>query len=526
MNHKWTITAFPIFFLILFQLPLFAAETTAPPSADKGFVTDGHVTHDIGNLHNHVTNWGFIGSAPSVPSSFGHAPSGRWPGATGQDYLWAAGLWVGGKILGEPLVSTGAWNTVWFPSEAPEDTIYAAGSGLPAANRFPWNDPDDDGDGLEDEDPPNGRDDDGDGLVDEDFAGIGHQAFRREYRDDTLEAQQLYPDHTPLGLSVVEESFQWDLPLLNNTIGYQFTITNENVIAIQDVHVAMFSDFDVAEAMDDRTAYWSGEVEASDGQLYPVSVAYIYDDATYQPVPGMEGWVLLGHTTDPEGAAAPAEPAVLCYRDWSGNAAYPQGDPTNDAERYEVLSTPHIDGNSIHANDWRSLMGSGPFTTLEPGESIQYQVGLVAGENLEAMLASAAELVACYRGRDFEDLGQMVHVPWIPLSENIVAVEEELEGEPDPLPAPTLQLSAHPNPFNPWCEIRFSLAEEGPARVDILDLRGNLVRRLFSGQAGAGANARVWDGRDEQGRAAASGIYRVQVSGESRVLETRITLVR
>ncbi len=512
-------------FLFVFTTPTLAADRTAAPSADKELVLDGHVQHNIGAMRNHVTNWGLIGSAPSVPTTFSHAPSGRWPDSGGHDYLWAAGIWVGGIRLGEPLVSTGSWNSEWYASEAPLDTIYPMPMVAAGGQRFPYADPDDDGDGQENEDPPNGLDDDGDGLVDEDFAGIGDQAFRCVYRDDTEMGQEINPDHMPMGLSVVQETFQWVSPLLTNSIGYQFTITNDSPVAVDDVYVGMFSDFDVGNADDDKAGYWSGEAEASNGELYPVSVAYIFDDASLNPIPGLEGWVLLGHPTDPAGVTAPAEVGVHCYRDWAGNAAYPQGDPTNDAERYEVLSYAHIDANSLHPNDWRVLMGSGPFLTLGPGESLQYQVGLVAGADLEELLANAAELVACYQGRDFERDGQMVHVPWIPLTDEIVATEDDPDPEPEPLPTPRLSLSAHPNPFNPWCEIRFALDREGPARVRILDVRGNLVRELFSGTI-AGETSRVWDGLDDAGRNVASGTYRVQIIGESQTKEMRITLVR
>jgi len=521
---------FILVFSIIIMTGLFTAalgaDSASLPSADKELVIDGHVSHDVGLLQNHVTNWGLIGSAPGTNTSFSHAPSGRWPGAGGDDYLWAAGLWIGGMRLGEALVSTAGWNSELYASEAAADTIYPAAMGLPASQRFPYADGDDDGDGLEDEDPPNGLDDDGDGAVDEDFAGIGDQAYRCVYRDDTELAQQNYPDHTPMGLEVIQETFQWDRPFLTNAIGYQFTITNDSPVAVDDVYLGMFSDFDAGQADNDQIGYWSGLVAASNGTEYPVSVAYIRDDDAVDPLPGFEGWVLLGHTTDPDGIAAPAEAAVHGFRKWSGNAAYPEGDPTNDPERYEVLSTEQFDAGSIHSNDWRGLLTSGPYASLAPGQSIQYQMGLVAGDSLEDMKANAAELMACFQGRDFERDGVMVHVPWIPLSDDIVAVEDDIEPEPEPLPEPRLQLSAHPNPFNPWCEIRFSLTEAGPTRVRILDMRGNLVRDLFEGQATAGVTSRVWDGKDNHGRDAASGTYRVQVRSENQALETRITLVR
>ena len=53
----------------------------------------------------------------------------------------------------------------------------------------------------------------------------------------------------------------------------------------------------------------------------------------------------------------------------------------------------------------------------------------------------------------------------------------------------------------------FTMAAEGPARVDIYDLNGRLVRRVFDGTAQAGENSALWDGTDTSGRQVASGVY-------------------
>lgn len=582
-----------------------------PRFSEKTLVMDGHVRHDIGALQNHVDNFGLIGSAPSIPTSFSDAPSGRWPGAQGTDFLWAGGLWVGGLIDEEPLVSTGGWNSVFYGSEAPADTIYPVSAMVPGGGRFPWPNADDDQDGLENEDPRNGLDDDGDGLVDEDFAGIGEQAYRCVMRDDTDLAQQNQPDHIPLGLSVTQESYQWDLPLLTNAIAYEFTITNVGPAQVDEVYLGMFGDFDVEDAQDDRAGFWQGLVTASDGNYYKVSVAYTYDDAANNPVAGLEGWVLLGHTTDSAGVEAPAEVGIHAYRDWWGNASFAQGgDPTNDAERYEVMSTNVVDPPSLHPDDHRILISSGPFLSLAPGASLKYQVALVAGENLAELRDNAAEMVACYQGRVFDRDGQPERVHWIPLAEEIVAsgmgslqarvvelgveigietnlsaadglqlvrhgsatlaertwtpdqfsrqetqagrtrytvLDTDVGGGPrqyelsleqagsvlpldqlqtdGPLP-PVLSLVASPNPFNPRLEIQFT--SPAPARVLIqaFDLRGHLVRTLLDEPRSAGAGQVFWDGRDDQGLAAASGVYQLKLLTAGQLVQQRVTLVR
>ena len=80
-------------------------------------------------------------------------------------------------------------------------------------------------------------------------------------------------------------------------------------------------------------------------------------------------------------------------------------------------------------------------------------------------------------------------------------------------------LGAHPNPFNPRTEIRFSLAAPVAVELSIFDLGGRRLRRLLAGEARpAGVHVQAWDGRDDAGRALASGVYlvRLAAAGQSR----------
>ncbi len=64
-----------------------------------------------------------------------------------------------------------------------------------------------------------------------------------------------------------------------------------------------------------------------------------------------------------------------------------------------------------------------------------------------------------------------------------------------------------PNPFRDRVAIRYGLPR--PARVElaVYSTNGRLVRRLRSGTQEAGFHRATWDGRDESGRPAVSGIY-------------------
>ena len=104
------------------------------------------------------------------------------------------------------------------------------------------------------------------------------------------------------------------------------------------------------------------------------------------------------------------------------------------------------------------------------------------------------------------------------------AADMESGGDMTAVPGSFALIGNYPNPFNANTEIRLQLAKAGPVALTIYDVQGRLVRGLWSGLLAAGAHQLSWDGRDEAGRAAATGIflYRLQSVGQS---ETRKMLL-
>jgi subtilisin family serine protease len=86
--------------------------------------------------------------------------------------------------------------------------------------------------------------------------------------------------------------------------------------------------------------------------------------------------------------------------------------------------------------------------------------------------------------------------------------------------------SIHPNPFNPQTTVAFSLASEGLVRIAIYDVRGTLVRRLTDEVKPAGDHTSVWNGVDDAGRPAASGIYFVRMIAGSYQETRKIVMLK
>ena len=75
-------------------------------------------------------------------------------------------------------------------------------------------------------------------------------------------------------------------------------------------------------------------------------------------------------------------------------------------------------------------------------------------------------------------------------------------------------------------QLQLSLPASGQASVDVYDARGARVRELHHGPLAAGTRVLVWDGRDETGRAVASGVYFVRARVGAETLTGRVMLVR
>jgi len=94
------------------------------------------------------------------------------------------------------------------------------------------------------------------------------------------------------------------------------------------------------------------------------------------------------------------------------------------------------------------------------------------------------------------------------------------------LPRTVALLGNHPNPFNPSTTIRFALPHAGPVDLAVYDLSGRRIRTLVAGDRPAGRQAVIWDGRDQAGRAVASGTYFHRLSAGGDVHVGKMLLVK
>jgi flagellar hook assembly protein FlgD len=62
--------------------------------------------------------------------------------------------------------------------------------------------------------------------------------------------------------------------------------------------------------------------------------------------------------------------------------------------------------------------------------------------------------------------------------------------------------------------------------VSVYNVRGQLVRRLFTGEIAHGWQRYLWDGRDDRGQTSAAGVYLVRATVGGVKQSRKVTLIR
>lgn len=94
-------------------------------------------------------------------------------------------------------------------------------------------------------------------------------------------------------------------------------------------------------------------------------------------------------------------------------------------------------------------------------------------------------------------------------------------------PVPELALYPNfPNPFNPETTLRFALPKAAEVRLDIYNVKGQLVKTLAEGQMEAGNRQLVWNGKDANGMEVGSGIYLCRLVSGNLSRSVKLALVK
>ncbi|HNX01352.1 MAG TPA: choice-of-anchor J domain-containing protein [Candidatus Cloacimonadota bacterium] len=90
----------------------------------------------------------------------------------------------------------------------------------------------------------------------------------------------------------------------------------------------------------------------------------------------------------------------------------------------------------------------------------------------------------------------------------------------------TALMQNFPNPFNPVTNIEFSTSSKSSTKLEVYNVKGQLVKTLVNGTLPVGNHQVTWNGTDNQDHSAASGVYFYRLSNGNSLITKRMVLLK
>lgn len=335
---------------------------------------------NVGNIGITVTNFGTYGNGFVL---WPEQPSCEYPLGSGIEHLFDGGLWIGGFIandsLGQgkvgPFVTTGALDA---------SSVSSRGGGFEYTNA------------------PGNRVIERSSLYDSRYFSpyaISHQDFLLDYVDTNtvLENGEPITDHSPLGLSIREESYAWNFPFADFFVIFNYWIKNVNQKYLDSVFVGLWSDTVVRNTR--ITGRPSGSAffnKGGNGYNDSIKIAYEFDAAgdlgfsdSYIGIQflGSEPNFPDYYSYGPDDSLSSANFVTWQFRNTDDPNFFA---PQNDIDRYQKMRgyfggnnrwNDGINPNSIKTPSNRSmLITRGYFDYIAPGDSINVVFAIVCAK--------------------------------------------------------------------------------------------------------------------------------------------------
>ncbi|MFT5368271.1 MAG: hypothetical protein ACI8V2_003235 [Candidatus Latescibacterota bacterium] len=365
-----------------------------PPGGVQQRLTriDNSTVIDINSISMFVTNQGSF--AYDIP---GGSSGLEFPKNTGKTAVFAAGLWLGGKVAGETRVAIAEYSNefapgIILPGGAPSDSqderyrVYKISRGDDASN------PDYAAWPVADGAPVNA---DGTPQV------TGDQTLWAVYNDADANSHSNMQT-APLGIEVQQTTFAFNRTgALGNVVFLKFLMINKGGNQIDSTYVSIWSDPDLGEAGNDLVG---ADVITSMGYCYNGSNT----DAVYGSNPPVVGYDFFKGPIGDDGVELPMT---------SFNKYINGTDPGTGEETYNymkgldadggladhtdpitgVIKSFMVDGDPVAGTGWndenpadrRLMLSSGPFT-FAPGDTQEVVCAVIMGQGQDRLTSITA----------------------------------------------------------------------------------------------------------------------------------------
>jgi hypothetical protein len=483
------------------------------------------------SLFMFVTNAGEYGQ--DMTGYFGYGAGTFYPyvsieaiqnGTAAKSPLYAAGIWMGGKVDGQLRVALAEFGVEYWPGPMSGGTfipgadtsqtyrvykIYSdSGVSNPNADYLQW---------PVSQGAPTGPG----GLP----LMLGDQTLFAVYNDANPARHTLIDGSTlPLGVEVRQTAWASDSAGRERVVYIEYQLFNRSSSDITDFYVSMWQDPDIGGAEDDLNGCDS---------LHSIFYAYNGQDSdiVYGLTPPALGVRILAGPV----IASPTDTAYFFrssrpgYRNlpMSSFLSYVNGDDAQSApEAYNLMTGLKRNGSPLpngtrfsYAGDPVAGIGDldtfpanlhclgscGPIT-FAGGDSQYVLIKLAVGQGA-SRLASVTDLIQILLDGD--------NIPTGVVDNDPVQVPDEFALEQN-----------YPNPFNPTTTIAYHLPRKAHVTLDIFNLLGQRVTRLINATEPAGDHEAVWSGCDDGGFPTPSGIYLYRLQSGGHVLARKMVLLR
>lgn len=320
---------------------------------------------DVGKVRQFISNIGSLWPTGQLWSDYPGLIYCEFPPNSGEEHVGEGGIWVGALLGSDSAVSvTTSWNSTqeFFPTSQPWDTIWVVQRG-DTVNIPYW---------------PN-------------YVGVSDQDFICRYSDYNAPSLRI-ATHTPMYVDVIQISYAWASPPLDEMIVYEFYVIPTRT-SLDSVYVAYWLDgnvgyctacrFDFGFALEDLSSYIKDQHlgVSADG---PGGV----DGDAYSPI----GIKIYPPSNVPEDSVR-----------WTFNW-YPGGGlgapPSLDGARYGQMAEGIIMEDQEGGVGSQFIVSFGPFD-LAVGDTLHFRIGEVLGKGLEGMMANV-ERLDWLVGQDFK----------------------------------------------------------------------------------------------------------------------------
>ncbi|MDP8210654.1 MAG: C25 family cysteine peptidase [Candidatus Stygibacter australis] len=118
-----------------------------------------------------------------------------------------------------------------------------------------------------------------------------------------------------------------------------------------------------------------------------------------------------------------------------------------------------------------------------------------------------------------EDIYADVHLP---VTLEVVFTDEDQ----DVIPEVTKLLGCHPNPFNPETTISFQISDPAQVKLQIYNVRGQLVKTLVNDLQQPGHYDVIWNGLDSNNQSVSSGVYFYKMQADNIQQTNKMLLLK